>query len=192
MDFTSTVAGGWTEGASIVDSILGAAQPQGTRTWEIIGYSVTAKLVLFPTGAAGANATPFYGKLGKILTGVSQVAQQTVGNVNLVGLTLPFTIPGQPLPTDSASFPALWDPANDQLPPLLTSPPSANPNCLEVAASQVFTVPILLAGGQQVTIGMWMLPSLISPGIIGAGSPQPSLVPMVFEAAYQLIYDDGL
>lgn len=172
--------GGWTSGATIIDSLT--LQPQPRDKWTILGYSVRALLFINPQSMGPTNIRQF-GKFGKIKTAI---VSGTDYNGTTGFATFPIVVPVLPLPSDETVEADIWDPAIDPLPPQQLI---GNPG-LPITASLVLATPIPLPeGSQDLGIGMWMLPSLLNAGNVLTTVNFPALV--VQQAVYSVVYDDG-
>lgn len=179
---TATAAGSsnWTNGCTVLDSVnITTGSPTNDRT-AVLGFSVTAFLVL--ASAANVNA---FGKFGRIIAGVTTDIPATPfpSAAILPGLSL------QSLPSDLSLVGDLWNPADDPLPPIVSTYPTPSPNSgLQATITQTLPSPIIIPrGGSNLCIGLWMLPSLIASD--GAGSPKVTLVSQ--GAIWSVTYDDG-
>jgi hypothetical protein len=164
-----------TLGATLIDqSSLNPSLPAG---WTIEAFSVTANLFILNNNLT----VPLFGQLGKLIATLIVDSGGNVTHSNSVGA--PFTVPMLPLSTDGTLSVTVWDGAQDPVPPqyaLTATPPS---QFLPVAANLILNNPIRILSGQQVSIGLWLTPSLIS--FLGNNGL------IVTQAAYSITFDDG-
>jgi hypothetical protein len=175
-----------TPGATIITRIAPGG-PQQNQRWTLVSVSVQAYLALASSGA------PSYprigGKLGRIIAGlITDPAQAPT--------PLPFVSVAQPLPLDSTLTSSLFDPKNDDAPPTFDGalfPGSLGANVtpdklLAIQADISPPLPIGIVPGEPMSVGIWMMPSVLSSVVTG-----PSEVDFILAwASYTINYDDGL
>ena len=161
-----------TLGATLIDSVP-LDDPVG-QTANVLGFSVNGLLVTQETGNS-----PYYGQWGTVLAAIGTNFQVTqAGN-------LPFSQTVLPVPIDLSLSDDLWNPANNDMPPDISS---SGP--LSVRLDKELPFPLLFQAGMQLQIGLWMLPSL---SISNANAPgaTPTKYLVLLNANYTLIYDDN-
>lgn len=175
---TTAPASSWTAGAGIVDTVQ--VRTPTTSPWDLLAFTVQAALVL-----ADTNFTfiPYFGKLGRVIAGVTNGLPTNSGTTGFYQLSLP------PLPQDASLQASLWDPAVDPLPPIVRNAVPAQPPVLEVTAAQNLQQPLAVPAGGQINLGIWVLPSLLNTNTIG-NNGTPCLSMTVCNAEYVVIYDD--
>ena len=184
-DITTQTGGNicsWSKGACTIDAVN--LQPQPTERWTILGFAVTASLQL-----VAISATPF-GRFGKIKCGLAVPLSPTpvvIDDGNPAGV--PFT----GLPPDASLITDLWNPDVDPIPPVFGNALlQTSQTTLPVAAAFTLPQPIDYGGltqpTYQLTIGLWMLPSLY--GLINSSLSTISLD--LFNANYVVYYDDNI
>lgn len=164
---------------------LVAAQfaPTLAQNWSIVSVSFQAYVGI------GLNGRQMYGRLGKVIGGlVLDVAQPTVG-------AQPYSPVLLPLPSDSSMSTTLYDGENDPMPPSIDNANQAQPslNMLRPCPGSVsLPVPKAILGGSatNITLGLWITPSLIGcPLIPGPGADFRLLV---YLTTYSIAYDNGV
>jgi hypothetical protein len=103
-------------------------------------------------------------------------------------VTVYYTTPASltPLPNPNLTF-TVWDPASDALPPYFALPGTPTTNqALQVGGLLQLASPLQLTPGTPITIGLWMLPSLL-----GSSVAQNPTGLAVAGAQCYLTYDDG-
>lgn len=182
LDFIAPAAGGWSLGATLLDPIQLDIPAQ--KSFSILGFSVMGQLSLLRSG------NPSYGKLGKLLTAVvTDSSAHDTGNSALSNSNV--AVPVLPLPRDASVITSLWDPAVDPLPPLIAASVPAIPASVPVSATLNLPQPLELEVGNQLLIGLWLMPSL---GPNQAGGPsigQPNTTIVLSQAVATIIYDDN-
>ena len=181
----SRVPGGsvqWSPGSTIIDTAT--LTPQSNQNWTLQSLSIQAYLNLFRAQNAFA-----FGKFGKIIWGLSLPQQSQSQSQNVSTPALPYTQGLLPLPQDSTYTGILWDPDADPLPPTsITAFPSNNSpingNFLSVGRTIQIQNPFAIIPGQQINIGIWILPSLW--GTIAGSNDELALG--VYRATYNLTY----
>lgn len=167
----------WSPGATIIDTIQPTVSPN--QRWKVLSLSVVGKLNLIN------NSPGTYGKLGKVLIGLSlDELPETIA-----GGGAPYATSMRPLLPDSTLMIPLWDPAADPLPPSsgdfsIGGPPPTT--YLSKEAALLPPVPIDLIPGQSIAIGIWITPSLLASNSFGG---RTNLA--VWDAIWTVNYDDG-
>lgn len=175
----------FTQGATLLDE-LSSVFPPTVEKCDLLAFTVSAELVLWANETGQPEDQP-YGKLGKIVTGLTQVGSKTSGVFSPANpVIVPWTQKCQPLPSDLTLLSDLWNPVNDELPPT-TNTFGARPQGLKVSATQTLANPIPLFQGTNVLIGMWALPSLLRCSV---NTDLPIVYPICYEGSYSLTYDD--
>lgn len=170
MDTASSATPVWTPGATIIDTAQ--VQPPTGAVWELQAFSVSGGLSFTQLAAR------CYGRWGKIIAGIIRPGAPT-GVPND-----PYVTPMLPLPIDTSMFADLWDPDNDPTPPLSNQ----GGLTLPVYAALQLPIPMAVTLGDQVAIGVWMLPSLVGDN---SGTSTPFQLAL-WNALYTLTFDDGL
>jgi hypothetical protein len=167
-------------GATLIDSL--AASPAGSQKWNLISLSMQGYLCL----SCGSTGTP-YGDLGRIIAGIlSPTSPQQLSQ----GTNVPWVNPMLPLPNDMSLMTTLFDPIIDSTPALSTAflRDAVDPlsQLTPVSATVSPPNPIQLIGGEGLSIGIWVYPSLLGCSAFGAVGLQLQYM------SYTLAYDDGL
>lgn len=169
-----------TAGATILEEVnLTTASPTAD-TLKLIGLTINAQIGLIYQ----AGAPSYFGKLGRVVGGLTLTGQRTVGP----GIAT-WVIPQQPLPSDLSLVGDIWNHDNDPTPPVITAPaaPPAGPQNLQIGLSLTLPQPVILPRGNDLCIGIWQMPSFVAamnPGV-------PAVYPIVLAAVWSLVYDDG-
>lgn len=154
----------WTAGATLIDQV--SLDIPGLTSWTIQSYSVNAylaKSAVFPTAT--------FGRAGKLLAALmSGGAFQGPTNFNLT------QNPMMTLPLDLSTIVTLWDGSADPIPPTPLS--NGFPALFPVVASQDLNTPIVVQPGDQLSVGLWLTPSLAA-----------NLTLVVYAASYSLVYE---
>jgi hypothetical protein len=178
--WATSVAGntsGWTQGATLM--AVNTTSSSGIPKGHILSISIYARLFMLQT------STRLYGKLGKIIAGVTLdgPAQSGWG-----GGYQDFRQPMQLLPADATLLASLWDPALDPL------PPGGNGQdvfpYLSLSAIVSPPVPLDIRDQESMGIGIWMTPSLLGPQTLTLSNLATGLY--MYGAKYVINYDDGL
>lgn len=161
-DFGAGAVSQWTAGNTIIQP-LGVQPPLGER-WNILGWAITFEGMMH-----FSLASPRYGKLGRVIGGLVRGAITDPTNSN----------PMTPLPGDASLLTTLWDGDTD------SAWPTLDPVTLVVARDPIYTfmglqAPLELLPGQQLSIGMWLTPSLTA-----------ATERYVTNARWDVYYDDG-
>ena len=163
-------------------SPLAAVVPTTTPKATLLSWSVSAYLGFTTT----PNADAVFGKLGKIVAGLSPTAVGLVRGAN----NQPWSVALPAAPADATLTETLWDPASDQLPPSLNNTTPQPPNgLLPVIASQNLPNPWPLDPGALPWIAIWLWPSLLG---ISAGGNLDFVGLSLLYGSYTVNYDDGL
>lgn len=163
-----------TQGATLIDQI----RFPRTNPLSVLSMSVSGRLYCFNN--LGPNFQP-YGKLGAIQVGLTQQPATPPG---IVG---PFSLSFKSFPADATMATPLFDPANDNLPPVLAATSAYNPAAyLPVSQSLNLPQPLALQSGSPLGVGIWMEPSLLPT----AGNSNVQFILVLAGAAYTIVYDD--
>jgi hypothetical protein len=139
----------WSSGGTLVMTV--PQSPAYGEAWRIIGASFT----FTPLFQAGTNPPP-YGLIGDIWGGIVQGA---VSIVNPAGPPFhPSTVVG--FPADQSTVTKLWDGTTDSIQGYRTSPASVPTAYKTTAGGIQLPVPIVLSAGEQISAGLWLMPSL--------------------------------
>lgn len=167
----------WSPGSTLVDQ----ANLQGVgQHWKLLSIAVQASLL-------HKKNSPCWGKLGRIFSAVDPtgITPSTGGG------STPNVLP---LPSDATLITTLWDPTINDLPPDINiSDPenigtAQNPG-LPISSVISLPVPLPVEASVQVTIGLWIFPSLITAPFSGAGTPPLQIY--IVNGKYTLNFDDG-
>lgn len=161
-DAAGGAGGGWTKGAYLVTPLQ--AQPTIVKPWTLGTWSIQMQFMLL-TPFAGDYS---YGLLGKIFASLlfGQYAPAP-------GLPFPGAIPQ----AAQQNLVQLFDGSQDPPPPSANSNKPQNTGWLN--AVQPIQLPTKLSAGDQIAIGVWLTPSLLS---AGAG------LIVVYNANYSITY----
>lgn len=173
--YTNTPARGYaqyTTGATALDKVPPMFPPTLDHV-SLLSFSVTGRIAV----VAQPGMTS-YGKLGRIVTGLTQEGSETTDSGGVQ--------PILPLPEDSALIADLWNPANDNLPVLISAASDRAGTLVNVTHTLPSPIPIFQ--GTTLLIGLWMLPSLSKCDSVADATTWPL---WVLAANYSLIYDDG-
>lgn len=181
----------WSLGQQLIDALQIA--PQAQESWSIIGYAITAQLLMVGPSQNGVSFQAPFGKLGKIKAGIAIPIQPTQfyagGSLASTGF--------QQLPDDPTLVSDLWDPDVNSLPPIQSGVLGGNTtpllsSMLSVSTANNLPQPINLTNlsipSYALTIGLWMLPSLFGCAVAGAVNGMSF---SVWNAKYTVYYDDG-
>jgi hypothetical protein len=158
---------GWTSGATLIDPV--PISPPLMQTWTLLAWGFTC------VGAiSGISAG--YGKLGSLWAGL--LTEGEAPTVSPTNPALPFVSPMLAMPPDITTFEKVWDGANDPVFPADAIPVQAGGTR---AVSQNLPQPIPITSGRPLAFGLWLTPSLSN-----------SAVPVIYNAAFSLVYDDGI
>lgn len=139
-----------------------------------------------------------FGKIGKIYSGLivgRDVISDTTNSFSQgdYGFILPYISPMSELPSNSLLTGVLYDPSVDELPPYYTDsvPQDTVPiNKLLPASLQIIPQsPIKLDAGSKLSMGIWIVPSLI--GFV-QNYTSSSYGLTVYNASTCVVYDDGI
>jgi hypothetical protein len=162
----------WTPGAVLIDSL--PVEAYLDSPWSICGWTIS----FTPKYKIPVNGSPSYGRLSNIIGGllVRPTLAQTARSIYEIDNGYP-EVPFQPYgtyppPVQSAYLTSLWDPATNELPPLstLANAPTIN------YVSQL-TNPINLTSGDQLSMGIWLPPMLVS-----------NFAMFIYAASYSVVY----
>lgn len=142
-------------------------------TFSVLSFTVSGLLSMLMAGGAGFN----YGKLPKVIAGISTDAQPTQGN------QVPYVFQALPLPSDLSLVGELWNPASDPLPGAGAGPP------LPVSVSVTLATPLPVAAAPNLAIGLWLQPALVSRP---SGSVNPAFQFILTAGTWSIVYDDGV
>ena len=164
-----------------------AVRTPGATLTQLISYSPEQKpwslqSIGFQAGVSIDLTAKPIGKLGKIVAGLVLPPAQSIPSGQIISPVIP--LPNPTLTVD------LWDPANDPLPPeyVITSAHTPSPQSqLQVSGILQLQQPVQIQRGEQIQVGLWILPSLLSFQVAGT---QWTL--QVVQAQWRLVYDDGL
>lgn len=163
----------WTPGATLIDNVN--LSPLPNQKWSLLSVYIRGYpgIILPPQG---------YGKLGKIYGGLLLFEEQPTTQGPSQEPYQNFT----PLP--SSLLAPLWDPNSDPLPTQMI--PGVTPtNTTTQAACQIeLPQPLDIQPGQQLRVGMWIMPSLF--GSAATVNPGQGFL-LVTNANYTVQYDDG-
>lgn len=146
-DFVSTTGASWSNGSYRLLQL--SAQPTLSRPWTIYGWGIQAKAFLFTVSGAG----PVFGKLGAFYASL------------IVGGSLTTRSSGSfQAPTQDAlpNLVKVWDGDTDPPPPFLASNTSPAPIGGLLQTIQQLPQPVRLNAGDQLGIGLWLTPMLVS------------------------------
>jgi hypothetical protein len=156
----------WTPGATLIDQM--AISPPAGQSWTIASYTISFAGAIFSSGIAVRS----FGRLGKLLAAIMLGAAPTPAGA---------ITPMRALPTDLSTAVTLWDGSQD--PPFgqLTGigGPATFPN-VPIIGGESLAQPIAVGPGEQISLGLWLTPSLIQGVEI-----------YIINAQYTVIYDDG-
>lgn len=165
-DPASNPAGGWTEGASLIDTVT--VQPPMTQIW-----SVTDWIIQFQGFIERSQpASQCFGALGKLIGGLVVGSAVQTGNG-----VVPWNNPMGALPNNLAGVALMWDGQTD--PPFPDNTNDPGPQYPTVFANNLAT-PINLSVGDQLAIGMWLTSGLTT-----------NIITLIQQASWTVIYDDG-
>lgn len=173
---------------TIIPAVMGG--PDISQNWTIISVSIQAYAVL----CGGFTTAPLNccGKFGKAVAAL--IPQGTSSTA--ISNSEPWTYPMLPLPSDSTLTEDLWNPANDDLPPLswfdtLQTESNQIPLDTTLPVSAVISppVPIRIEYGVQPALGIWLTPSLFTN--LAASESLPFGLTFI-NGSYTVNYDDGL
>lgn len=185
-DASQGVPGGWTQGQTLID-IVPLSFRSNVGIWNATSVSIAAQLLLF---YIANTLPPMYGKLGRIMCGLTTTGPQTP-DVNS-GTLFSNPLSQFPLPRDSTLLAPLWDPAIDPLPPINPVPvflPSTTPamQMLNVSAQVVLPAPLPIPAGANLFAGIWIQSSLLAS--VSPVTPVPTVTPSVFNAQYSVAFE---
>lgn len=154
----------WTQGATLIDAIN--IQPSLGESWHVNAFEVRFR------GGLAYSGPPAFGRLGKLIAGLSQ--QKTT-----LSAGFPWVNPVLALPNDPfTAITVLWDGSTDPPFPALQF---GNPPVTEAIIGGLdLNQPLEISSGETITIGLWLTPSLVQ-----------GVTPNIFDATYTVIYDDG-
>ena len=122
-------------------------QPPMTQRWSVISWTISFLGAFTPDPGVGG----FNGRLGKLIGGLLRGGVSIPPPINT-------TLGMSDLPEDTSLLTTLWDGASDT--PFPTS--SAAPILREpIIGGMSLPVPLMLQPGDQLSMGMWLTPSLV-------------------------------
>jgi hypothetical protein len=170
-DVGTNAFAGWTPGAYQLLTI--PEQPGLTSPWVVEGFGVTYSGL----HVLGNEGTPPYGTFGKLWAGLVSPAQRST--LTSGGVTLPWVQPCVALPPQASLLGMVWDGAQDQMFPTFSTAKAAQ--TLDTRSTTInLSSPLLLQPGEQVTVGLWLTPSLVS-----------NINTVIYNAQYEILYDDA-
>lgn len=149
-------------------------QPGVSEKWSVLGVSFQAGLSL----NVNPGAAPAFGLLGKLIAGL------------LVDDPVPVTNYQSPLlslPSDTSMYTTMWDGSVDSTPPSALVIPTPTAQTLNVSGTVSLPIARDLNPGQQVSVGMWLEPSL-------AGTQTTFLTVLTLQVSngkFSMVIDDG-
>jgi hypothetical protein len=164
MSAGATDATGYGPGAELV--IPETDQPSLTESWKISGVAFTFVGYIAISGPTTGLPGAIYG--GLIPRSVSLSKAFMYGD----------------LPGDSSLFDLIWDPVND--PPFPLSSGGSTPHQAVFHGEVSLQNPSVLHPGEQLSVGLWMLPALASPIADGF-----TMMQVITACTYSILYDDG-
>lgn len=184
----------YTKGSTQLDT-LAPLFPPSAEDCEAITFSVSARVCLEIDGSIVINNSPLFGRLGKIVTGLTMTGNATGTPLN------PGSIDGvRQLPNDLSLVGDLWNPANDPLPPSYERGQGGQapdntvggfvPPGLQIGLTQTLPERVPMFQGSNALMGIWLLPSLIVAAPTAPPQP-PGANLVVLDATYSVTYDDG-
>lgn len=168
-----------TLGATLVDYVSPTPAEQNLPLWSLLGVSFKASLYWISSGT-------FFGRLGGIFGGLL-LPQDSFSSTG-TGI-YPYSVGVMSLP-DPTFRTNLWTPDTDDAPPTYlfsAGVPTTNTpqsGYLQISGSLLLPQPVKITTGENIAIGLWMLPSLI-----GSSGPSNFSFGMVIAyASYVLTY----
>jgi hypothetical protein len=158
----------WTPGSTIIDPV--PLSPTLADKYSIVSWQISFQGGYFYTAARS------FGKLPKVIGGLVRTPQQTQGAGP--GALNPFTAAALPLATDLSLLSVLWD--GDQDPMFPVAPVVGPIPSVPTVGGLTLQVPLVIASGEGVAIGLWITPSLTQ-----------NLQIFITNATYTVNYDDG-
>lgn len=173
-------------GATIVDLLSLAPEPQ--QKWTLQSIAIQAYMLIELSSSAGVSS--LYGKLSKIVGGLLLPPYAYASGNS----SFPADRPMRPLPPDPSLTVTLWDPAIDQLSPMVpintVTSQSAPSKMLPISGVIQLPQPLPLEPGVEIGVGIWILPALI--GFANLNNGQVTFSIEVRRATYAIAYDNGL
>jgi hypothetical protein len=156
----------WTQGAVSFFSL--PVQPDLARPWSIISFSLVFIGTIYQP-----NSIPSYGQLGTLWAGLlfNQITPPNYGEV-------PWENPMPPFPSGSALISELWDGGSDACFPF-TNSATLTPPPRYLTYSNPLPVPVTMQPGENLSLALWLTPSLAQNAQI-----------LISNATYELVYDD--
>jgi hypothetical protein len=157
----------WTEGGAVFYAL--PAQPTLIGPWQIISYAIAFQGLIYQPSAALAS----YGLLGSIWSGLlfNQITPPNQGSS-------PWQNPMPQFPAGSALIAKLWDGDEDTPFPYATANVTMQPGRF-LTFSNSLPVPVTMQPGENLTIGLWLTPSLAQNAQL-----------LIANATFEIIYDD--
>lgn len=152
--------------------------PAVQKAWTIESITITARLYVV-VNLDGSGSAP-YGKFGKIIAGIAPNTPATPQG-NFFGASGIFNPPDQSLTAD------LWNPAVEDLPPVIDSFAGGPTAGLAVSCTVTPPVPLVAA---QANFGVFIaiMPSLLYNALMTVGGPANEGLP---RPSWSFLYDDG-
>jgi len=172
-----------TTGVTLLDKLDPIFPPTAEKV-ELLSFAVSAELAL------GVPDRQGYGTFGKVVTGLTQIGQETSSVDPASGNPVPWAL-GASLPADLTLVTDLWDPQTDRCPPPFTASAQGGFTTLPVGATLTLPSPVPVFQGADIFMGIWALPSILACSSQGGPSPAPSTYLLMLRGQYTLIYDDG-
>lgn len=148
-DFVSTNGASWSKGASLIQPLT--AQPTLSRPWTVYGWGLQGKGLLFQPALGGQF--PAFGKLGSLFAAL--LVGGSISPLSTGHFSQP---PGNATPT----LVKVWDGDTDPPFPFAPSNVSAPPDGGFFQTVQQLPQPVTLNAGDQMGIGLWLSPMLVS------------------------------
>jgi hypothetical protein len=157
----------WTEGGAVFYAL--PAQPTLVGPWQIISYAIAFQGLIYQPSTALAS----YGLLGSIWSGLlfNQITPPNQGGS-------PWQNPMPQFPAGSALIAKLWDGDGDTPFPYAQANVTMQPARF-LTFSNSLPVPVTMQPGENLTIGLWLTPSLAQ-----------NVQLLIANATFEIIYDD--
>lgn len=155
-DAPASATSNWTQGGTLIDSV--PIQPPLGQVYNIVSWTIAFQGFWGQT----TGGAPSYGKVGSILGAVMRASQRTFPPTP-TSFNDPWTNPMLPLPNDVSLAATLWDSNQDQAFPTITAKSLAGLiPAPTITGGLVLNTPIQIVSGEQISIGLWLMPSLVA------------------------------